>query len=255
MPNCHTSTVPKPLFLALLTLAVAGSITSLQAQKPAASTSEASQRTQFFRVREGKSNPQPANRFESEIASFERRDQVSPPPTNAILFTGSSSIRLWSNIEAAFAPLSVFARGFGGSQFSDLIYFTPRIVIPYAPRQIVVYEGDNDLASGKPAEQVLADYRTFVGLARAQWPKIRISFIAVKPSRARQSILQTIRSANTLVRNYSDTDNNLDYIDIFTPMLDAQGQPRNELLASDGLHLSPEGYALWTGIIRPFLTP
>ena len=188
--------------------------------------------------------------FEEEILRFEAADATNPPPRHAILFTGSSSIRLWASLVTDFPGHPVFGRGFGGSHMSDLNRYASRIVIPYEPRHILVYEGDNDLAAGKTPEEVAAGFREFVRQVHATLPLARISYIAIKPSRARWGLLPKIREANSRIRRYAFGHRHVDYIDTFTPMLDRHGKVREELYREDGLHLNPEGYRVWAGVIR-----
>lgn len=189
-------------------------------------------------------------RWESEIHQFEAQDKTSPPKPGGILFTGSSSIRMWTTLAADFPNHPVIGRGFGGSEMSDLNHYVDRIVIPYAPRHILVYEGDNDLANGKTPQQVLADFQTFVAKVHGKLPRARIDYIAIKPSRARWHLSHQIRETNRAISAWGRTQSRVGFIDIFTPMLHPDGRLRGELFREDGLHLNPEGYALWTQIIR-----
>lgn len=196
--------------------------------------------------------PDPA-RFSADIEAFEAADRQAAPPVGEILFVGSSSIRMWDSLHNDFPDFEIIQRGFGGSHFSDLLHFADRIVFPYEPRLIVVYEGDNDIESGTSPTEVYGDYREFVGRVRERLPDMRIAFIAIKPSIARWSKIDLIREANALIEAHAKTDPLLSYIDIATPMLGSDGQPRPELFIDDGLHLSAEGYALWTEVVKPFL--
>src|SRR5271166_6572501 len=128
-------------------------------------------------------NPQSSRsaRWEKAIAAFEEKDKLSPPPRNAIVFVGSSSIHFW-NVDKSFPGLSVINRGFGGSELADSVHFAPRIVLPYEPRVVVLYAGDNDLGSGKTPEQVAADFRDFTRSIHSRLPKTRIVFLSIKPS-------------------------------------------------------------------------
>ena len=191
--------------------------------------------------------------YEPEIRAFEEADRKQMPPAGGVLFVGSSSIRLWRTLADDFPGLKVINRGFGGSQIPDSTRYAPRIVIPYRPKTIVLYAGDNDIAAGRAPEQVLADFEAFVKTVRAELPDVRILFIAIKPSVARWALVDKIRDANRLVKDFAEADpkRSLGYIDIFTPMLGDDGKPRKELLVEDGLHLSPAGYELWTSIVCP----
>ncbi len=193
------------------------------------------------------------NQWEEAIRTFEQMDETDPPPAGAVLFAGSSSIRMWSTLAEDFPDARVINRGFGGSQMSDLIYFAGRIVTPYAPRLVLIYEGDNDVVAGKTAEQVFTDYRRFVSLMRNQLPDTRIAFIAIKPSLARRSLMDEMRKANELIEAYARTRDHLDYIDVFTPMLGEDGEPSPHIFLEDGLHMNAAGYAIWAEAVRPYL--
>ena len=195
-----------------------------------------------------------AHRFEDEIASFEAADRISPPSKGSVLFVGSSSIRVWPDLKADFPNIDVLQRGFGGSTLDEVDHYVPRIVLPYCPRLIVLYAGDNDLAEGRTPEQILADFKTFVGLVRPPMPTTRIVFVSIKPSTARVALLGKMREANTLVRQYIATDPSLTYVDVFTPMLGPTGVPRGELFQSDGLHMNAQGYAIWRGLLQPVVS-
>ena len=191
-------------------------------------------------------------RFESQIAAFEANDAKNTPPRDAVLFVGSSSIRMWPTAKH-FPEFAVINRGFGGSHISDVAHFADRIVHSYKPRAIFFYAGDNDIAAGKSSERVLADYRQFADTVQKQLPGTPIVFIAIKPSLARWAKWPTMRDANRLVEDYCRSSERLEYVDIATPMIGANGQPRRELFIEDGLHLSDAGYRVWVDAVTPVL--
>lgn len=192
-----------------------------------------------------------SGRFETEIRAFEAADRKHPPPADAVLFIGSSSIRLWDTLAKDFPDVPVINRGFGGSQIADSTRYADRIVIPYHPRRIVLYAGDNDIAAGKSPQQVRDDFRAFVEKVRASLTDVPISFISIKPSLARWPLVDKIREANRLVEQCTREQKGLEYIDVFTPMLGPDGKPRPELFRNDGLHMNRNGYQLWTSVIAP----
>lgn len=169
------------------------------------------------------------------------------------MFVGSSSIRLWNTLAEDFPGVPVVNRGFGGSELSDALRFADRIVLPYRPRMVVVYAGDNDLWAGETPEQVFEDFRALVRTIHDELPRTRVAFIAVKPSVARWRIEGEVRRTNQLIREFAAADPRVDYIDIFTPMLGSDGRPRPELFVDDGLHLNARGYELWKSVVAPFL--
>jgi lysophospholipase L1-like esterase len=194
-----------------------------------------------------------AEKWEKSIAAFEAADRKQPPPQNGILFIGSSSIRLWETLASDFPELPVYNRGFGGSQIADSLLFADRIVLPYRPRQIVMFAGSNDINAKKSPQQVLADFAAFAKRVHASLPETRITFIAITPCEKRWEQLADVDEANRLVSNYCRADKRLDFVQTRSDFLGVDGRPRAELFRQDQLHLSPEGYSIWTAKVRPFL--
>jgi lysophospholipase L1-like esterase len=190
--------------------------------------------------------------WESAFAAFAADDAAHPHPPGGVLFVGSSSIRLWSNLEEQFKDLPVIIkRGFGGSQLSDCVKNLSRLVLRYRPHTVLVYAGDNDLAAGSTPGEVMRRFTAFVDGVHRELPDTRIIYISIKPSPARVRLLPQIRETNALIRDYADGDGEVDYVDVFTPMLDTAGRPRAELFRADALHLNADGYALWKKVIAP----
>jgi len=194
---------------------------------------------------------EPASRWEAAIAKFESRDVLVPPAPGQILFVGSSSVRFWLTLEHDMTGLPVLNRGFGGSQFSDLIDFTARIVLRYRPSVIAVYEGDNDIAAGKTSDRVVADFNSFVALVKANLPDARVCFISIKPSLLRAEMWPEMSLANTKIAAIVANDPLLCYLDVASPMLDESGNAKPELFVEDGLHMNADGYRIWTEVVRP----
>jgi lysophospholipase L1-like esterase len=190
--------------------------------------------------------------WEKDIQAFEQRDRKAAPARGQIVFVGSSSIVGWDT-KKYFPNLVTIQRGFGGSQVADSTHFADRIVIPYAPRVVVFYAGDNDIASGKTPQRVLADTQAFVAKVHAALPKTRIVYIAIKPSIARWKLIENIRQANGLIEAFARTDPLMAFVDVDKPMIGPDGLPRKDLLAQDGLHLSHDGYLLWSSLVLPHL--
>ena len=193
-----------------------------------------------------------AKRWESHIRRFEDSDKADPPPAGAVLLLGSSSIRRWDD-EKWFPKHATINRGFGGSQVSDSLAYAERILIPYRPRIVVFYAGDNDIAAGESPQTVLADYKALVEKVHAALPKTKFAFVAIKPSLKRWELWPTMKRANDTIEKFSRTDPRLLYVDVVSPMLAPDGRPRKELYAEDGLHLSEAGYKLWTSKVLQLL--
>ena len=190
--------------------------------------------------------------WEADMQRFEAADAQSPPPRGGVLFIGSSSIRFWDTLAQDFPGVPVINRGFGGSELRDSTWYADRIIVPYAPRQILIYAGDNDLNAGRTPQQLRADFVAFVERVRRDLPKAKIAYISNKPSPSRAQLLPVQRAANTLIAAEAKRLG-VDYIDIFTPMLDASGQPDESLFVEDRLHMNRAGYVIWQRAIAPYL--
>ncbi|QHG86140.1 SGNH/GDSL hydrolase family protein [Xanthomonas sp. NCPPB 1638] len=191
--------------------------------------------------------------WEQDMQRFAASDARQPPPRHGIVFVGSSSIRFWDTLAQDFPGKPVINRGFGGSEVRDSTWYADRIVIAYAPRQVVLYAGDNDLNSGRTPEQVRDDVVAFVQRIRRDLPEARISYLSIKPSPARAGLLPSVATANRLIRDALAQFPQTDYVDVHTPMLDADGTPRPQLFREDRLHMTADGYALWRKAVAPVL--
>lgn len=191
-----------------------------------------------------------STRWQSSLDAFAAADRVSAPIQGGVVFVGSSSIRLWRDLEDSFEKHpTVVKRGFGGSQLRDCVELVDQLVLSYKPKLVVVYAGENDLAEGSTPQQVLHRFETFVQKIKASLPESRIAFVSIKPSPLRAAMIPAVRETNELIRTYSQTEPQLAFIDVFSEMLDASGQPREELFSGDRLHLNADGYHLWQKII------
>lgn len=198
--------------------------------------------------------PERAELWEKAIAAFESRDRESGMPApGGILFTGSSSIVGWKTLAKDFPGLPLLNRGFGGSQIQDVTFFASRAVLPYKPRAVVFYAGDNDIAAGHTTEQVVGDFQTFALKVRDALPDTRLIFLAIKPSPSRWKLEARMLAANRAIARWMETQPNMAYVDVHTPMLGPDGMPRPELYGPDRLHMTPEGYRLWTAVLAPYL--
>lgn len=191
-------------------------------------------------------------RFEEEISRFEEFDSKNSFPEDAILFVGSSSIRMWKTADA-FPEMPVINRGFGGSHFSDLQYYYDELVLPYNPSVVVLYEGDNDVASGKSNDQVFEDYLEFTDRLISDFPDARLVFVPIKPSSSRWELWPQMKEANQRIKEHIDQNDQFYYVDLATPLLGSDGTPNDSLFLDDLLHLNEDGYAKWNAAIRPTL--
>lgn len=192
-------------------------------------------------------------KWEKDITAIEAKIKSGESAPGSIVFVGSSSIRMWK-LNDSFPDLKTSNHGFGGSQMADSVHFFERIVAPVKPSIIVVYAGDNDIAQKKSPETVAADFAQFCAKVKEQLPDCRkVVYVSIKPSVKRWALAETIKSANKLIESQCAMDDQLQYLDVWTPMLDASGQPRPELLLKDGLHMTTDGYKIWNDALQPLL--
>ncbi|HEX2605974.1 MAG TPA: GDSL-type esterase/lipase family protein [Flavisolibacter sp.] len=195
------------------------------------------------------------SQFEDEIRQFKKQDSVSFPASHGILFVGSSSFRMWKDVDSYFPGYRIINRGFGGSTLPDVIKYYKDIILPYQPKQVVIYCGENDFAASDTVSvnTVVARFKKLFELVRAGLPDANISFVSIKPSPSRERFLSKVRQANTQIRAFLMKQRKATYIDVFTPMLGADGKARPELFLDDALHMKPAGYAIWKKAIQPYL--
>jgi len=191
--------------------------------------------------------------FHDEIQAFKAQDKASPPPKNAILFVGSSSFKMWADVAAYFPRYTIINRGFGGSGLNDVIRYADKIIIPYNPKQIVIYCGENDIAGSLTSTDVLQRFTKLFNIVRRKLPATPIVFISIKPSPSREKFIAVIEDSNIKIRQFLDGQPNTVFLDVFHAMLGKDGLPRKELFLEDMLHMNPQGYALWKTAIEPVL--
>ena len=197
--------------------------------------------------------PHDFGKWEKEITAFESADRTNPPPTNALLFVGSSTIRFWTTLATDFSGYKIINRGFGGSEIADSTHFAARIIFPYAPHAIFFRAGGNDIADGKAPEAVFADFKEFVKNVHAKLPATEIFFISWSHTPARWKNRDQEDALNNLVAAYARTSLRVKFIETGAMVLGADGQPRVELFREDRMHYNAAGYKLLAERVRPFL--
>ncbi|MEE2636443.1 MAG: GDSL-type esterase/lipase family protein [Acidobacteriota bacterium] len=201
--------------------------------------------------------PEPIDpaRYETAIQAFEAQDQGMMPPAGAIVVTGSSSIARWNaDMKADLAPLTVIPRGFGGSAMADVLHFADRIILPYEPRAVVIYEGDNDTGRFRvPPTTIARELEQIISQIHTALPDTRVYVMSVKPSLAREAVWDKAQETNELYQTLAASDERLRYIDVATPFLRADGKVMDDIFIDDGLHLNGKGTAIWATTIKAAL--
>jgi lysophospholipase L1-like esterase len=191
-------------------------------------------------------------KWEEAVLKFEKNDKETPPPQGANLFTGSSSITIW-NMTDYFPEHKVLNRGFGGSQFSDLLYYIDRVVIPYKPAKIFIYEGDNDIAAGEDPKAILKEAKKTRKIIARKLRGVPVVFISIKPSIARKKFKTQCEALNAGLKKYAKRARRTEYVDVWSPMLDETGNVYAHVFREDGLHMNDAGYKIWQTVLKPYL--
>lgn len=193
--------------------------------------------------------------FWQDIQNFKKTDQETAPPKDAILLVGSSSFTKWTDVDRYFPGKTIINRGFGGSRLTDLNDYADDLLNPYQPKQIIVYCGENDFADNDKlkADVVVDRFKTFYKKTRSRFPKIEVDYISIKYSPSREKLWPQMKEANKKIAAFMKKEPNAEFIDITEVMQDANGKVRNDLFVEDLLHMTPEGYQLWTSVMMPYM--
>jgi len=193
--------------------------------------------------------------FYSDIQAFKKADETQPPPKHSILFVGSSSFTKWKDVQDYFPGYPILNRGFGGSTLPDVIRYAGDVIFPYQPKQVVIYCGENDLASSDTvtAATVVDRFKTLFGMIRKNLGNVPVVFISLKPSPSRSRLFPKMKEVNGQVKLFLQKDKNAAFADVYSKMLDTDGQPMKDIFLSDSLHMNAKGYAIWKPVIEPLL--
>ncbi|WP_428068069.1 GDSL-type esterase/lipase family protein [Chryseobacterium gambrini] len=193
--------------------------------------------------------------FWQDIQNFKKLNLENPPAENAILLVGSSSFTKWTDVANYFPDKTIINRGFGGSRLTDLNDYAEDLLNPYQPKQIIIYCGENDFADNDKlkADVVVERFKTFYKKIRAKFPKIEVDYISIKYSPSREKLWPQMKEANKKIADFMKKQPNADFIDITKVMQDEKGNVRKDLFVEDMLHMTTEGYRLWTSVMNPYM--
>jgi lysophospholipase L1-like esterase len=187
---------------------------------------------------------QDPTRFQKEIDAIKINDTAYKNKT-VILFTGSSTIRMWKSLKMDFEDKPVVNHGFGGSEMSDLSYYANDLILSYQPSQIFIYEGDNDISAGKSTQQIIATADSLLEKIRQKMPQVPVYFISAKPSKARWHLQKEYMDFNSSLKSFVSKKKNVYFVDLWKPMIGANGIVLQDIFIEDGLHMNAKGYAIW----------
>ena len=200
-------------------------------------------------------------KWEDEIKKLEVLDKKETYSNQAVLFIGSSSIRLWKSIEEDLDTYEPIKRGYGGAHYYDIIHFTNRLVSPHKVKAIAIFvtnditgkeNGINNQTVNRDLspKEVLRLVKFVTKEIRKSHEKVPIFFIETTPTSKRWKVWDKISKANDLIENYTSKSENLYYINTRSFYIGSDGMPNDSLFVKDKLHLNREGYKLWGKIIK-----
>jgi lysophospholipase L1-like esterase len=195
-----------------------------------------------------------ASKWSKDIAAFAASDATNPPPRGCIIFSGSSYIRRWTTLARDFPGMQTVNRGFGGCELADVYDYADQIIIPYAPREVVIYAGGNDINAGMAPEIVFGDFVALMQKLHRSLPKTKLVFISCPPSLKRWVQTEKIKTVNELIANYC-REHGVTFVNTFPLMLGADGKPLPDIYVEDLLHMNAKGYAIWRDAVAPTLIP
>jgi lysophospholipase L1-like esterase len=196
---------------------------------------------------------QDPSRFQSQVTELANASHHPSPSKQFVLFTGSSSVRMWTDVQSYFPGYFIVNNGFGGSHFSDLLYYYQELVLNFKPDILFVYEGDNDIASGKKPGKVLKEAKELAERIEKDLPSTKVVFISAKPSVARWHLKKEYQAFNKKLERLCKSKANFEFADVWEAMTDKNGNVFKDVFLKDDLHMNKKGYDIWGEVMGQFL--
>lgn len=196
---------------------------------------------------------QDPTRFKTDVEELAKTEYNFSNDKKLVVFAGSSSIRMWKDVQSYFPEYNVINNGFGGSHFSDLLFYYDELILSRKPEILFIYEGDNDIADAKKPREVIKQAKEFVSKIRKDLPETRILFISPKPSLAREKLKEKYLTFNNKLERYCNRKKQVEFVNVWTPMCDKSGNILPGLFLEDGLHMNKKGYDIWDAAIDNYL--
>lgn len=198
-------------------------------------------------------NAQDPTRFEKQVETLVNKEYHFSSDKKLVVFTGSSSVVRWKTVASDFSQYNVINNGFGGSVFSDLIYYYDELILNQKPDILFIYEGDNDVARGKKVKAIYNEAKELHARIRKDLPKTKVIFISPKPCLKNWSKKDTYLVLNKKLKKYCSKNDNIEFADVWSAMVDENGIVFQDIFVEDGDHMNAKGYAIWVEVIGGFL--
>lgn len=192
-------------------------------------------------------------RFQKEVDQIHDKHPPSVQRDNLILFTGSSSIKMWKDLTQDFPDYEVINAGFGGSQTFELLHYVNELILDYKPSKVFIYEGDNDISSGKSSTEIILTMHELVNTIHEALPETEVLLISAKPSISRWHLKDEYMDLNQHLEEYSQLFDYVQYVNVWDTMLNDEGSPKAEIFLEDKLHMNRAGYDLWAEVVKKYM--
>jgi len=191
--------------------------------------------------------------FRNEVLNIGKKyDTIWDANKETIVFTGSSSIRMWNGLENKFPAYQIINSGFGGSQASDLLQYQEELIFRFNPKKVFIYEGDNDIVQKKSTKEIIATMEEIISNIKKRDSSVQVILISAKPSIARWHLKRKYKRLNRQFQKISRKLNGVEYADVWSAMLDGK-KVNQDIFIADGLHMNNKGYELWYSVTLPFM--
>ncbi len=192
-------------------------------------------------------------RFDEEVASIQKKyDTLWNASKETIVFTGSSSVRIWKDLQNRFSKYQIVNSGFGGSKTSDLLAYADELILKYKPKKVFIYEGDNDIADRIKLKEITNNLISLINTIKSQNSFTQIILISAKPCIARWNLKRKYKQLNRRLKKICENDTRMQFADVWHPML-TNKKPNHDIFLSDGLHMNAKGYAIWYDVLKVFV--
>ena len=183
--------------------------------------------------------------FDQEIKKLILKKDKLLSKKNLIVFYGSSSFRLWNNLNEDFKSYNVLNYGFGGAFIEDCIRYFDRLFSNINPIAFVLYVGGNDLSLEYSNRKINSLFKILLTKIKSQFPNTKIICVSIKPSYHRIEKFKKIKKLNTIMKEELMKNGKNSYVDIFRLFLNKDEKIIKSYFVKDNLHLSKKGYEVW----------
>jgi len=195
------------------------------------------------------------SKYAGDFKDFNKQDSISAPPKGAILLIGSSSFRKWTDVQSYFPGYKIINRAFGGSTLPEVSAYADQNIAKYHPKQVIIYCGENDLASSDTVTPMVVfnRFKQLFKIIRSRAGEVNVTFVSIKPSPIRKKLQLKVEESNKLIEAFLKTRSGTAFIDVYHPMLVKDRDINGSIFTSDSLHMNPKGYAIWKKVMLPYM--